>query len=55
MKKLKSLFSDTNTDPASVIMIIWGILLSLLVVAGIIKIVIAISTGEVTFSNIQLF
>ena len=55
MKRFKNLFSDVGTDIPSIIMIIWDMLVSLLVVPGIFKIALAISTGEIDLNNIRLY
>ena len=55
MKKIKQLLIEANGDPISIFLIIWGIFLAGLTAVCSVYIIYAAVTGQINFSNVQIF
>lgn len=55
MNKLKELFTIVKSDPMTALVALWIGFLSVLVVAGVIKLFYAAFAGTANFENITLF
>ena len=55
MKKIKQLLIEANGDPIAIFLIIWGAFLAGLTVFCSVYLIYAAVTGQINFSNVQIF
>ena len=55
MKKIKQLLIEANGDPIAIFLIIWGVFLTGLTVFCSVYLIYAAVTGQINFSNVQIF
>ena len=55
MKKIKNLLIEANGDPIAMFLIIWGVFLAGLTVFCSVYLIYAAVTGQINFSNVQIF